>query len=81
MYVDLESYLEMIFSASIVNRCATGLGKNGKYSEPTRYFMDILFQIRVHSVLVESLFSKLTYTKKTRNRMDVQSLKSLAIIR
>ena len=44
--------------------------------------MDIFFQIIGHAVVLESLFSKFTYTKnKTRNQMNVQSLKSLEIIR
>ena len=72
----------MTFLASTVNICTTEFYNNGKYSEPTRDFMNILFQIWGNTVLLESFFSKLTYTKtKTRNQMDVQSLKTLEIIR
>ena len=82
VFEDIERYMDSDISDAAFDRSPRVYWRMSTiFKSVTKRFMTTIYQLKGHAAPVESLFSKLSYTKpKIRNRMSSDHLKMFGII-
>lgn len=80
--VDVGRYCDSSFSEQQLNQNPTTFWQTASsFQRPLRSLVNTIYKLKGHAAPVESLFSRLSYTKpKIRNKMSTEHMKMMSII-